>query len=244
MSRALVLLALLLVGCSVPLDPPPPGDAEGGGPPRPGGVLRLGMAEDPRTLDPAKGYDVVSWSFEAMLFDTLVDYDDGTAIVPKLAASWTVSEDGRHWRFQLRPGVRFSSGRPLGAEDVRYSLERTLRPSLRSPGAEFLSGITGAEAYLGGRAAAVAGLRTPAPDVLEIDAGRTPIRCSCTSWRCPSRRWSIARRPSATATRPSSAIPSAAARFASWSGPMASASVSSGTRTPGGTDGRISTAST
>src|SRR5262249_60005418 len=128
-AAALVACLVLAAGCVVPLDPPPAGDAEGGGPPHQGGVLRLAAGEDPRTLDPAIGYDVVSWSFEQMLFNTLVDYGEGTDIVPELATGWEASPDGRRYAFTLRTDVRFSSGRALTSADVRYSLERLLKPS-------------------------------------------------------------------------------------------------------------------
>ena len=133
-----------------------------------------------------------------MLFDTLVDYDDGTAIVPKLAASWTVSADGRRWRFQLRPDVRFSTGRAVdrGRREATRSSGRCAR-ALHSPGAEFFSGIDGAEAYVAGRAAAVSGHPHARRPTSWRSSWRTPTRCSSTSWRCPSRRWSTARRPSA-----------------------------------------------
>src|SRR5439155_25533856 len=73
MRRASLAALVLLTACAVPLDPPPPGEPDGAGPPRAGGVLRGASPEDPRTLDPARGYDTVSWAIEQMLFNTLVD---------------------------------------------------------------------------------------------------------------------------------------------------------------------------
>jgi len=165
------VLALALVvggGCVVPLDGPPSGPASDDRPPRSGGVLRLASGDDVRTLDPALGYDVVSWSFEQMLFDTLVDYDTGTRIVPELATSWEESQDGKRIVFHLRPDVRFASGRPFAAADAKYSLERLLKPSLHSQGAEFFQDVVGAAAYAAGEAAEVTGITTPAPDRVEF----------------------------------------------------------------------------
>ena len=170
MSRLVCVLAasLLAAACAVPLDPPPSGPPDGDGPPRPGGVLRLGSPEDPRTLDPARGYDTVSWSFEQMLFNTLVNYDTGTNIVPELAASWTMSPDGHLVSFTLRPDVRFTTGRPFTAADVKYSLERLLKPAIHSQGAEFFADIVGAADYVAGRAGEIRGIRAPAPDRVEF----------------------------------------------------------------------------
>ena len=165
----LVLAGALAGGCAVPLDPPPSGPPDGDEPPRQGGVLRESSSEDPRTLDPAIGYDTVSWSLEEMLFNTLVGYDAGTNIVPELAASWSTSEDGRRVSFILRHDVAFSSGRPMTAMDVKYSLERLLRPTIHSQGAEFFHGVEGAKDYIAGTAKEVRGIRTPAPDRVEFD---------------------------------------------------------------------------
>jgi ABC-type transport system substrate-binding protein len=165
---AVAAASLVAAACAVPLDPPPAGPSDGGGPPVRGGVLRLVSGEDPRTLDPARGYDTASWSFEQMLFNTLVTYDEGTNIVPDLAESWTTSADGREVRFVLRHDVRFSTGRPFTSADVRYSLERLLRPSIHSQGAEFFHDIEGAAEYVQGKAPGVRGIRTPAPDTVEF----------------------------------------------------------------------------
>ena len=169
MSHLSLLSAVVfLAGCAIPLDPPPAGSPDGGGPPRQGGVLHEAAAEDPHTLDPARGYDTGSWALEQMLFNTLVDYDEGTNIVPELAASWTIGSDGRLVTFSLRPGVHFSSGRPLVASDVKYSIERLLKPSIHSQGAEFFHGIEGAADYIAGTAPDVRGIRAVAPDRLEF----------------------------------------------------------------------------
>ena len=169
MRAGLLAACVLMAACAVPLDPPPPGPpARADEVPRPGGTLRLSAAEDVHTLDPAIGYDTGSWAFEQMLFNTLVDYDEGTTIVPELAESWEVSPDGRRFAFTLRHEVRFSSGRALAAADVKYSLERLLRPALHSPGAEFFAGLAGVDDYVAGRATEVRGITTPAPDRVEF----------------------------------------------------------------------------
>src|SRR5439155_1714460 len=165
----LLLLGVLAAACAVPLAPPPSAPPDGDEPPRRGGVLHEASGEDPRYLDPAKGYDTVSWGLEQMLFSTLVDYDAGTTIVPELAESWTLSPDGRHVGFTLRHDLVFSTGRPMTAADVKYSLERLLRPAIHSQGAEFFHGIEGAKEYVAGVAKEVRGIRAPAPDRIEFD---------------------------------------------------------------------------
>jgi peptide/nickel transport system substrate-binding protein len=53
-------------------------------------------------------------------------------IVPSLAERWTVSPDGKTYTFYLRPGLRFSNGQPLTAEDVAWTLNRFGNPKINS----------------------------------------------------------------------------------------------------------------
>ena len=46
--------------------------------------------------------------------------------VPNLAESWTISDDGRVYTFKIRPGIKFTTGRPLTGEAVQKSLQHTL----------------------------------------------------------------------------------------------------------------------
>lgn len=78
------------------------------------------------TLDPAFAYDTISGGQLKNIFDTLIDFDGSsmTEFVPRLATEWTISEDGKTYRFRIREGVSFHNGNPLTPEDVEYSFER------------------------------------------------------------------------------------------------------------------------
>ncbi|WP_081157704.1 ABC transporter substrate-binding protein [Ensifer aridi] len=58
------------------------------------------------------------------IFETLVTLDASMNVQPGLAQSWSVSEDGRTYRFTLRSGVKFHNGEPLTSKDVVASLKR------------------------------------------------------------------------------------------------------------------------
>ncbi|MDA4630124.1 ABC transporter substrate-binding protein, partial [Escherichia coli] len=62
-------------------------------------------------------------------YDKLVrlDINDPSKIIPDVAESWTVSDDGLTYTFKLKPGLKFASGNPLTAEDVAYSFERAIK---------------------------------------------------------------------------------------------------------------------
>ena len=70
-------------------------------------------------------------------YDTLLRRD-GTGFAPGLATRWEVAADARHWRFHLRPGLRFHDGTPCDAAAVCASLLRMARPdkgyTLGAPG--------------------------------------------------------------------------------------------------------------
>ena len=69
-----------------------------------------------------------------MVGDTLValDYDLKT-VKPLLAKSWTVSEDGKTYTFNLRDDVTFCSGKKFTAKDVVYTVNRVIDKETRSP---------------------------------------------------------------------------------------------------------------
>jgi len=127
-------------------------------------VLHIADADDIPTLDPAAGYDTASWTFEQMIFDTLVRYSDaGVDLIPDIATTWTVSPDARTFTFHLRRDARFSNGRAVTSADFRYAIERVLDPRTRSKGMEYYREITGAPAFADSHAPAVSGIETPDP---------------------------------------------------------------------------------
>ena len=79
----------------------------------------------PAWFDPADTPAVVTpFMVLYALHDALVKPMPGNGTAPSLAESWTMSRDGTTYEFVLRKGVRFHNGDPLGAEDVKFSLER------------------------------------------------------------------------------------------------------------------------
>jgi peptide/nickel transport system substrate-binding protein len=82
--------------------------------------------QDVITLDPARAYEVTNLTIFHAVYETLINVpaDDLTALEPGLAESWDVSDDGLVYTFHLVPGVTFTSGNPMTAEDVRFSWMR------------------------------------------------------------------------------------------------------------------------
>ncbi|HSS98335.1 MAG TPA: ABC transporter substrate-binding protein, partial [Terriglobales bacterium] len=79
------------------------------------------------TLDPAIGYDWQNWSIIKSIFSGLMDYKPGTTeLMPDLAESFTISDDGLTYTFKLRPNLKFHNGRAVTSADVKYSIERAV----------------------------------------------------------------------------------------------------------------------
>ncbi|GAB2786492.1 ABC transporter substrate-binding protein [Halomonas shantousis] len=137
--------------------------------PQEGGDITVTYQSDVATLDPAIGYDWQNWSMIKSLFDGLMDYKPGTTeLIPDLAESYEISEDGLTYTFTLRPGVTFHNGRELTAADVKYSLERTVNPKTQSPGAGFFSSIVGFDAVSSGEASDLSGITAPDAHTVQI----------------------------------------------------------------------------
>jgi YVTN family beta-propeller protein len=117
-----------------------------------GGTLRLltGELREFDLPDPARSYDVLSWSLLSVTSDGLVGFKrvggvEGNTLVPDLATALPVPTDsGRTYTFQLREGLRFSNGRIVKASDVRFTMERVFRAS--SDGLGFYTDIVGGRA--------------------------------------------------------------------------------------------------
>jgi peptide/nickel transport system substrate-binding protein len=78
------------------------------------------------TNDPSRTFEFTSQIIDRAAYDTLVTVEppDISVVKPRLATSWEISKDGKAYTFKLRPGVKFSSGNPLTAQDVRFTFRR------------------------------------------------------------------------------------------------------------------------
>ncbi len=93
------------------------------------------------------------------IFSGLVKLDTNLQVVPDMAESWEVSDDGTVFTFTLKDNALFHDGRPVTAEDFKYSWERALHPDTASPVADtYLGDIVGAEAMVAGEATSLEGI--------------------------------------------------------------------------------------
>ncbi len=140
-----------------------------------GGKL-VRLFKDPSTLDPHISTDSTSAQIIVELYGGLVTINQKLEPVPDLAKTWDVSLDGTVFTFHLREEAVFHDGRPVTAEDVRWSLERATSPLTGSPVVEqYLGDIVGAKDKINGDSQSISGLKVIDGHTLEItiDAPKT-----------------------------------------------------------------------
>lgn len=137
-SFATVMVAsMALVGCSTGST-----NVEG----EPDTSLTVGLLATPGNLD----YTTTAGAAipQALLYNVyegLVKLDNDGTVIPLLAKSWTVSDDGLVYDFQLNAGVTFSDGSPFTADSVKFSLER-VKDNWTANGPAYLDPIAAIEA--------------------------------------------------------------------------------------------------
>ena len=85
--------------------------------------------DDIITLDPAEVFEFSGGEVIGNVYDRIMTYEaeDTETLVPGVAESYSVSDDGRTITLKIRPGQKFHSGNPVTAEDVAFSLQRVIK---------------------------------------------------------------------------------------------------------------------
>ena len=137
-------------------------------------VLRWGNGAEPGSLDPHRTQGVPGSNIGRDLFEGLMsEAADGT-VIGGAAESWELSDDGKTYRFSLRPEARWSNGDPVTADDFVYSLRRSLDPATLSNYTFILNPILNAEEVAAGQLpTSEVGVRALDTHTLEIQLENT-----------------------------------------------------------------------
>lgn len=93
-------------------------------------TFRIAIGVAVRDLEPTVATGIIANMLDYVL-ETLVQTDETGAVLPGLAESWEISEDGKSVTFKLRQGVTFHDGEPFNAEAMAFSLGRWKNPVVR-----------------------------------------------------------------------------------------------------------------
>ena len=125
---ALLVLTMALSACAT-APAPEAGAGEAAAPEAESGeasTLVIAIAEDTVSYDPQRAFETLPTIVHKAIYQTLVTFPDDSVetIVPDLAESWEISDDGTVYTFTLKDGPTFSNGDPVTAPDVVFSFDR------------------------------------------------------------------------------------------------------------------------
>ena len=104
----------------------------GGAPAQANKTLTWARGDDLRTQDPQEISGLMEGTIARLLYDPLIDTDEGGNKVAALATEWQMAPDGKSYTFKLRSGVKFHDGTPFTADAVKFTFDRLLaNPTLQ-----------------------------------------------------------------------------------------------------------------
>lgn len=109
-------------------------------------VVRIAMATEVDNLDPYQSAATDTLSMMENVFDGLLDTDEKGELIPNLAESYAISENGLTYTFKLKEGVKFHDGSTFTAEDVVYSYSKLAGLTTGEPMSSKFAGVSAVEA--------------------------------------------------------------------------------------------------
>src|SRR5688572_19009593 len=136
------IVALFTLACLAACGGDSGGGSQSGGT---GGMATVGMRADFQPINPITAGD--QYTVELInyaLFTPLIQYDEKLGVIPHLAESWTLSDTAV--TFVLRKDVKWHDGRPVTAEDVKFTFDMAKDPATGSLiGAAYVPMVKSAE---------------------------------------------------------------------------------------------------
>ncbi|MEO3999532.1 ABC transporter substrate-binding protein [Mesorhizobium sp. CAU 1732] len=109
------------------------------------GVLVVALPGDPPVINSGITTDISSSNLSGQVYSTLVRLDPEGQVIPSLAQSWEISEDGLTYTFNLFEGVKWHDGEPFTAQDVAWSLWN-VNKEFNGPASGLLEAVSSIEA--------------------------------------------------------------------------------------------------
>jgi len=123
-------------------------------------ILRTNLPADPSQTDPITVSELYAGDVLDNVYEGFTDIDKDGRVTPTLAVSWESTDGGKTLKFNLRKGVKFHSGNPFTARDVKFTFEQLLIPDNKGGlAAPYLKSVTGAKDILDGKTKELSGVK-------------------------------------------------------------------------------------
>lgn len=129
-----------------------------------GGTLKITYASFPDYMDPQLSYTAEGWTAMGEVYIPLLTYRGaegkaGSEVIPGLAKEMPkITNGGKTYTMFLRPGLKYSNGKPVKASDFPYAVERLFK--VNSGGSPFYTDIVGAEKFAETKSGGIPGIKT------------------------------------------------------------------------------------
>ncbi|PCI29943.1 hypothetical protein COB55_01015 [Candidatus Wolfebacteria bacterium] len=107
-----------------------------------GGSISEGVIGTPRFINPLLALSDADRDITALVYSGLMKATPDNGLIPDLAKSYSVSEDGRVYTFILKEDLVFHDNRPLTTDDIEFTIQKVQDPALRSPKRVNWDGVT------------------------------------------------------------------------------------------------------
>ena len=150
-------------------------------------TLIIGTQDPKGTFNPIYSDTTYDSTITDLIFSGLISSDEQGNPIPEIAESWNISEDGKTYTFKIKPGVKFSNGEELKAEDVAFTFTAICDPKYDGARTDAVEKLVGYEEYNKGDAKEVEGIKViddhtisftlkevKAPAIYDFDYGIMP----------------------------------------------------------------------
>ncbi len=101
--------------------------------PKEGGQIHEGMIGSPRFINPVLAISDTDRDISTLLYSGLLRINAKGELVPDLAESYSISEDGLTYYFKIKDGAEFHDGTSITTDDIIYTISKTQEPAIKSP---------------------------------------------------------------------------------------------------------------
>ncbi|HYC34204.1 MAG TPA: ABC transporter substrate-binding protein, partial [Candidatus Paceibacterota bacterium] len=106
-----------------------------------GGEIREGVVGFPRYINPLLGVTDTGKDMALLVYSGLLKATPEGELIPDLAESYDVSDDGLTYTVKLKDNIYFHDGEPVTTKDIEFTIKKSLDPVIKSPKAAHWAGV-------------------------------------------------------------------------------------------------------